>query len=365
MREGEKQLIQGNEAVGWGALHAGCRAFFGYPITPQNEITEWFAREYPKRGLVFVQSQSESASIHMVHAAAATGVRAITSTSSPGWGLMQEGMSCLANAELPCLVVLVQRGGPGQGTTRHAQMDYHSVTRGGGGGGYKNIVLAPWSVQETYDFTQLAFHLADQYRNPVVLLSDGLLGQMVEMLECRTLDFGPLPPKDWCIRGKKHQSDGVRRGVIWGQGFVPSPRFPTYLSFIEHFVEKTRQMKEAEVRYETYHTEDAELILVAYGSSARISLGAVEMARAQGIRAGLVRPITLWPFPTQAIRKLTEKTPLFLAVEDSQGQMIDDVEFAVAERASVHFLGMLARHEPNEMGMLFAERVLEEIKHLL
>lgn len=365
MKDGEKQLIQGNEAVGWGALNAGCKAFFGYPITPQNEITEWFAREYPPRGLVFVQSQSESGSIHMVHAAAATGIRAITSTSSPGWGLMQEGMSCLANAELPCVVVLVQRGGPGQGTTRHAQMDYHSVTRGGGGGGYKNIVLAPWSVQESYDLTQLAFHLADQYRNPVVFLSDGLLGQMVEPMELRTLDFGPLPAKDWHVQGKKHRPDGVRRGVIWGQGFIPTPQFPNYLSFIAHFSEKIQRMKEAEVRYETYQVEDADLILVAYGSSARISLGAVEMARAQGIRAGLVRPITLWPFPYQAIRDLAEKTGLFLAVEDSQGQMIDDVQFAVAERAQVSFLGMLARHDPTEMGMLFAERVLEEIKRLL
>ncbi|MDP6560921.1 MAG: transketolase C-terminal domain-containing protein, partial [Candidatus Binatia bacterium] len=171
--------------------------------------------------------------------------------------------------------------------------------------------------------------------------------------------------KDWCVRGRNHQADGVRRGVIWGQGFIPTPQFPTYLSFIEHFAEKIQRMKEAEVRYETYYVEDADLLLVAYGSSARISLEAVEMARAQGIRAGLVRPITLWPFPYEAIRKLAEKTTLFLAVEDSQGQMVDDVESAVAERAQVNFLGMLARHEPTEMGMLFAERVLEEIKRVL
>ncbi|MBI2877919.1 MAG: 3-methyl-2-oxobutanoate dehydrogenase subunit beta, partial [Candidatus Tectomicrobia bacterium] len=229
----------------------------------------------------------------------------------------------------------------------------------------KNIVLAPWSVQETYEMTQLAYHLADQYRNPVILLSDGLLGQMVELLEFKTLDFGPLPPKDWCVQGRNYRPDGTRRGVIWGQGFIPTPQFPTYLSFIEHFAAKTQRMKESEVRYETHYVEDAELIVVAYGSSARISLGAVEMARAQGIRAGLVRPITLWPFPSQAIRKLAEKTGLFLTVEDSQGQMIDDVEAAVAERAQVHQLGMLARHEPTEMGMLFAERVLEEIKRVL
>ncbi len=358
----DRVLMQGNEAVGWGALHAGCRAFFGYPITPQNEITEWFAREFPPRGMVFVQTQSESGSIQMLYGAAATGTRALTSTSSPGWGLMQEGMSCLANAELPCVVVLVMRGGPGQGTTRHAQMDYHSVTRGGGQGGYKNITLAPWSVQEKYEFTQMAFHLADKWRNPVVLLSDGLLGQMVETLEFKTLEFDPLPEKDWAVRGKKHQNNGLRRGVIWGQGFVPTPQFPTYLSFIEHFSNKMQSIKASEQRYETYQVEDAEYILVAYGSSARISLGAVELARSQGIKAGLIRIITPWPFPFGIIKKYAGKGASFLVVEDSQGQMVDDVEFAVAEKAPVHFIGMLARHEPKEMGMLFAERIVQELK---
>lgn len=360
----DRVLIQGNEAVGWGALHAGCRAFFGYPITPQNEITEWFAREFPPRGLVFVQSQSESGSIQMLYGAASTGTRALTSTSSPGWGLMQEGMSCLANAELPCVVVLVMRGGPGQGTTRHAQMDYHSVTRGGGGGGYKNITLAPWSVQEKYEFTQLAFHLADKWRNPVILLSDGLLGQMVEILEYKNLEFDPLPKKDWAVRGRNHQDNGARRGVIWGQGFIPSPQYPTYLAFIEKFSEKLESMKQSEQRFETYQVEDAKYILVSYGSSARISLGAVEMARAQGIKAGLIRVITPWPFPYGIIREYAGKGVTFLAVEDSQGQMVDDVQFAVAERAPVHFLGMLARHEAKEMGMIFAEKILEKLKTL-
>ncbi|MFQ5827324.1 MAG: 3-methyl-2-oxobutanoate dehydrogenase subunit beta, partial [Dehalococcoidia bacterium] len=189
----ERILVQGNEAVGLGAVAAGCTGFFGYPITPQNEITEWFAREMPKRGGVFVQPQSETGSINMLYGGAATGLRVMTSTSSPGWGLMQEGMSCLANAELPCVVVLVQRAGPGQGTTRTAQTDYLSATRGGGQGGYKTIVLAPASVQENCDLVQLAFHLADKYRNPVVVLTDAVIGQMAEPLETRTLDFGPLP----------------------------------------------------------------------------------------------------------------------------------------------------------------------------
>src|SRR3972149_12276761 len=206
-----KLLVRGNEAVGWGALMADCAAFFGYPISPQNETIEWFAREFPKRGKVFVQSQCETGSINMLYGGAATGVRCMTSTSSPGWGLMQETMSHLANAELPCVVVLVQRGGPGQGTTRHAQMDYLSATRCGGPGGYKTIVLAPASVQETHDLMQLAFYLADKYRNLVVVLTEALTGQVSEPLELRTLDFGPLPQQDWAVLGTGQRPDGRPR----------------------------------------------------------------------------------------------------------------------------------------------------------
>ncbi len=360
----EKLFVQGNEAVGWGAVAAECEAFFGYPITPQNEITEWFAREFPARGKVFVQSQSETGSINMVHGASACGVRTMTSTSGPGWGLMQEGMSNLANSELPCVIVLVQRGGPGAGTTRHAQMDYMTTTHGGGAGGYKNIVLAPASVQETYDLVQTAFHLADKYRNPVIVLSDAILGQMAEPLERRLLEFEPLPHKDWAVTGRGRHSDGKRRSISIGQGFMPNPTYPTYLSFMEGLDVKFRRMKEAEIRYETYLTEDADLILVAYGSIARVSQGAVNMARAAGLKVGLVRLITLWPFPYEAIRGLAGDAVKFLVVEDSLGQMVEDVNSAVAERSPVHFLGMLARHEPREMGMIFPDRVLEEIKRV-
>jgi 2-oxoglutarate ferredoxin oxidoreductase subunit alpha len=361
----KKLFVQGNEAVGWGAIAAGCEAFFGYPITPQNEITEWFAREFPARGKVFVQSQSETGSINMLHGAAACGVRAMTSTSGPGWGLMQEGMSNLANSELPCVIVLVQRGGPGAGTTRHAQMDYMSTTHGGGAGGYRNIVLAPASVQETHDQVQLAFHLADKYRNPVIVLSDAILGQMAEPLERKALVFGPLPDKDWAVVGRGRHGDGKRRSISIGQGFMPNPTYPTYLSFMEGLDRKFGQMREAEVRYETYLTEDAELVLVAYGSVARVSQGAVNMARAAGLRVGLVRPITLWPFPYEAIRSLAGDSVRFLVVEDSLGQMVEDVRSAVAERSPVHFLGMLVRHEPREMGMIFPDRVLEEIESIM
>src|SRR3989304_2001658 len=240
----ERNLAQGNEAIGWGAVLANCKAFFGYPITPQNEITEWFAREMPKRGGVFVQSQSETGSINMLYGAASTGVRCLTSTSSVGWALMQEGMSHLANAQLPCVIVLVQRGGPGTGTTRHAQMDYLSATRGGGNGGYKNIVLAPNSVQECHDLIQMAFHLADKYRNPVVLLSDGLLGQLMEPLELRALDFGPLPPKDWAVVGLGEHPDGCRRAVASNAGLVYLEVHQTYLDLLEHLSRKGRAMEE-------------------------------------------------------------------------------------------------------------------------
>lgn len=230
---GEKFLSIGNEAIGWGALMANCDAFFGYPITPQNEITEWFAREYPKRNKVFFQATSETAAINMVYGGAAYGVRVMTSTSSPGWDLIQETMSHLVNAELPAVIVLVQRGGPGQGTTRHAQMDYLSVTRGGGQGGHKNIVLCPYSVQECCDLTQLAF--------------------------------------------------------------------------LEHLDKKYKQMAVSEERYETYEANDAQLLLVAYGYTARVCREACNMARASGLKVGLVRPITVWPFPYEEVRRRAEQ----------------------------------------------------------
>jgi len=356
----QRLLVQGNEAAGWGALAAGCDAFFGYPITPQNELTEWFAREFPPRGKVFVQSQSETASINMLYGAAATGVRAMTSTSSPGWGLMQEGMSNLANAELPCVVVLVSRGGPGVGTTRHSQMDYTSATRGGGGGGYRNIVLAPWSVQELHDHVQLAFYLADKYRNPTVVLSDAILGQMAEPLEVKALDFGSLPPKDWAVKGIVHHPDGQRRGLTAGQGFFPTPQYPTYLDFMSAFDRKLKAMRASEVRYEAHCVEDARLVLVAFGSMARVALEAVQIARERGMKVGLVRPVSLWPFSYEAIRKRC-KSAKFLVVEDNLGQMLEDVEMAAGE---VHFLGMLARHEPREQGMVFPDKVLEKIEEV-
>ena len=364
----ERLFVIGNEAIGWGALDAGCDAYVGYPITPQNETTEWFAGEFPKRGKVFVQSQSEVGSINIVFGAAATGHRVMTSTSGPGWGLMQEGMSHLANGELPCVISLVQRGGPGAGTTRHGQMDYLSATRGGGNGGYKNIVLTPATVQETYEFVQLAFYLADKYRNPVIVLTDGLLGQMAEPLALRPHDFGPLPEKDWAVRGRADQPDGIRRVVTAMQGLMPSPPHPPYTGFLDLLKalnEKYEKMTEAEVRYETYLIDDADLIIVAYGYTARVAKESLKQARKEGLKVGMIRLQAVWPFPYQIIRETASKGCRFLVVEDSLGQLIEDVGIGVQGKTDVHLLGALARHDPADGGMILPDSVLNEIHKLM
>ncbi len=353
-------LAEGNEAVGWGALSAGCKCFFGYPITPQNEIMELLARELPKRGGVFVQSQCETGSINMLYGAATAGVRAMTSTASPGWALMQEGMSDMASANLPGVIVVVQRIGPGVQRVEHAQMDYNSVTKGGVGG-YKNIVLAPASVQETHDLMQLAFHLADKYRHPVVVLTEGILGHVIEPLEVKTLDFGPLPGKDWAVSGRGIHKDGKYREI--GPSYHPLYD-GTYLNYLNALREKYRAM-ESELRYEEYKTKDAKAILVAYGYCARVAKEAVDMARAEGLKAGLLRPITLWPFPYQQIKKKAMKGCKFLAVEDSLGQMVDDVKMGVEGKAEVHLADVTFRHMPSEEGMILPGRLLQEIRRLM
>ncbi len=358
---GERVFIEGNEAVGRGAAAAGCQAFFGYPITPQNEITEWFAREYPKMGRVFVQSQSELGSINMLYGAVSA-VRAMTSTSGPGWSLMQEGVSSMANAELPGVIVDVQRGGPGSGTIRTAQQDYFQCTRGGGHGDYRTIVLAPASSQECCDLTQLAFYLADKYRNPVVILSDAIIGRLREIVNVETIDFGPLPYKDWAIRGKAKQKDGKRRTVDHSADLYH--RDPNFVSFLRRLGQKIEKMQNAELRCENYKTEDAKLILVAYGYTSRVAKEAVNIARGEGIKAGLIRPITVWPFPYEVIREKARQGCKFLVVEDSLGQMIEDVLFAVEGCAAVHFVGILDRHIPTDGGMILPDKVLEIIKEI-
>ena len=361
----ERMLVQGNEAVGWGALCAGCDGFFGYPITPQNEISEWFAAEFPMRGKIFVQSQSETGAIMMLYGGAAGGFRVMTSTSGPGWSLMQEGMSHLAAAELPCVVVLVQRGGPGQGSIRHAQMDYRCVTRTGGAGGYRNIVLAPASVQEIHDLVQLAFHLADKYCNPVVVLSDGILGLIAESLEVRELDFDPLPEKHWALKGRDKHNDGHRRFVhTYPSTSPPRGGQENYLRWLEYMGQKYQQMEDSEPRYEEYKSEGAGLVLVAYGYPSRVCKEAVDVARAEGMKVDLIRPITAWPFPYQVIREKAESGCKFLVVEDSLGQLVDDVKIAVQGRTEVHLLSMLSRHIPTDGGMILPGAVLKEIQRL-
>jgi len=365
---GKRLFVIGNEAIGFGAVDAGCDAYIGYPITPQNETTEWFASEFPKMGKVFVQSQSEVGSINIVSGAAATGHRVMTSTSGPGWGLMQEGMSHCANAGLPCVISLVQRGGPGAGTTRHGQMDYLSVTRGGGNGGYKNIVLTPSSVQETYEFTQLAFYLADKYCNPVILFTDGLLGQMAEPLERKKLDFEPLPEKDWAVRGRANQPDGIRRLVHCAPGIMPIPPHPPYTSFVDLLTalnDKWERMEENEVRFDTYLIDDAELIIVAYGYTARVSKESLKTARKEGLKVGMIRPQAVWPFPYEIIREMASQGCRFLVVEDSLGQLVDDVRIGAQGKTDVHLLGVLARHNPTDGGMILPDSVLNEIYRLM
>jgi len=362
----DRVLVQGNEAVGWGALNAGCDGFFGYPITPQNEITEFFAREMPQRGKVFVQSQSETGAIMMLYGGAAAGFRVMTSTSGPGWGLMQEGMSHMAAAELPCVIVLVQRGGPGQGSVRHAQMDYMCVTRTGGAGGYKNIVLAPASVQEIHDLMQLAFCLADKYCNPVVVLSDGVLGLIAETVEMKAIDFGPVSERVWTVKGRDRQKSGIRQFIhTYPSGAPPPGGYPDYVPWLEHMGQKYDKMAESEVRYETYQSEDADLLLVAYGYVSRVCKEAINMARSEGRRVGLIRPIALWPFPYKVLRDKVDRGCSFLVVEDSLGQMVEDVKVAVQGKAEVHFLGLLARHLPTQGGMILPNRVLDEIRRFL
>ncbi|MDY6881050.1 MAG: 3-methyl-2-oxobutanoate dehydrogenase subunit VorB [Desulfatiglans sp.] len=355
---GNKLFIHGYDAVGYGALNAGCRHFFGYPITPQNEITEFFARELPKRGGRFVQTESESSSASMVFGAAAAGVRVMTSTSSPGWGLMQETISHISMCELPCVIVDVQRGGPGQGTTRHAQTDYLNATRGGHGG-YKNIVLAPSSVQECHDLMQLAFYLADKHRILTVVLADGILIQIAEYINADPIEYDGLPPKDWALTGFG-KKDGRFDQIHSTRGLIP----PIYKTVVEQLHEKYNRISETEVRFKTYEADDADLLLIAYGYVARCAEEAVNMARSEGLKVGLIQPVTLWPFPYAVLNEKASKGSRFLVVEDSMGQLLEDVKLGVEGKSRIDFLGMSARHVDGELGMIFPETIFKEVKRL-
>lgn len=333
MSSSKRILMAGNEAIAEGAILAGCRHYFGYPITPQNEIPAHMARRMPAVGGCFVQAESELAAISMVFGAAAVGVRSMTSSSSPGISLMQEGISYLAGAELPAVIVNICRGGPGLGNISGSQGDYFQATRGGGHGDYRNIVLGPASVQEMHDLTFVAFDLADLYRIPVMILADGVLGQMMEPV---ILDAGresrmDLPEKTWALTGAGNRPPRVIKSLYLGEGELEERNW-----LLE---KKYREIQSHEVRYEEYQVEDARLLLVAYGLSARISRAAVSMARKQGIALGLFRPITLYPFPSAALAARAAQIGRVLTIEMNTGQMLEDVRLAVNGCCQTFFFG--------------------------
>ncbi|MHC4717535.1 MAG: 3-methyl-2-oxobutanoate dehydrogenase subunit VorB [Planctomycetota bacterium] len=345
----ERVLMNGNEALAEGAIRGGCDCYFGYPITPQNELTAHMAEHMPRLGRAFVQAESEVAAINMVYGAAAAGTRAMTSSSSPGMSLKQEGISYIAGAELPALIVNIQRGGPGLGNIDPSQADYFQATRGGGHGDYRCIVLAPGSVQEMHDFAAEAFDLADKYRNPVVILADGQLGQMMEPVVL--WDGQPRPPaKPWALTGAEGREPNIIRSYYPRGGLLEVKN--------QQMQAKLQTVVESEVRFETRQMEDAEIMVVAYGTSARLSGGAVRLARAEGIAAGLFRPQVLWPYPHQAIASYADRLRKVLVVELSAGQMVEDVRLALDGRVPVSFFGRMGGGVPT------VPDILEKIREL-
>jgi len=327
---GELKLMKGNEVIAEAAIRCGCDGYFGYPITPQSEVMETLMAREPwnETGMVVLQAESELASINMVYGAAGSGKKVMTSSSSPGISLMAEGISYLAGAELPCVIVNVQRGGPGLGTIQPSQADYFQATKGGGHGDYHLLVLAPSSVQEMHDFVGLAFELAFKYRNPAMILSDGAIGQMMEKVE-----LGEFEPRlsdteieacygTWATIGKRK---GRERNIVTSLELNSEKMEENNI----RFQKKYRKMEEEEVRYELFACEDAEYVLVAFGSSARVCQKAVELARAKGLKAGLLRPVTLYPFPAKPVAELAKRVKGFLSVEINAGQMIEDVKLSV------------------------------------
>jgi 2-oxoglutarate/2-oxoacid ferredoxin oxidoreductase subunit alpha len=349
--ERELRLMKGNEAVAEAAIRAGTDGYFGYPITPQSEILEYLMEANPAEttGMVVLQAESEVAAINMVYGGAACGKKVMTSSSSPGISLKQEGITYIAGAELPCLIVNVVRGGPGLGTIQPAQSDYFQSVKGGGHGDYHLIVLAPASVQEMADFVELGFDLAFKYRNPALILSDGAIGQMMEKVYLK-----PQKPRtniiyDWATTGKPASRD---HNIITSLNLDPHKQEQHNLKLQA----KYNAIKETEVRYEEIMVEDAECLIVAYGTSARVSQKAVELARSQGIKAGLLRPITLYPFPTKRISELADRMKFILAVEMSAGQMVEDVRLAVCGKTDVAYYGRMGGVIPAP------EEVLESMK---
>ena len=346
----EKVLMKGNEAIAEAAIRAGCRHYFGYPITPQTELAAYMAKRMPKIGGCFLQAESEIAAINMVYGVSSTGKRVMTSSSSPGVSLKQEGISYIAGADLPALIVNVQRGGPGLGGIQPSQSDYFQATKGGGHGDYHLIVLAPASVQEMADLTAKCFELADKYRMPSMLLADGTMGQMMEPVLLPE-ESDVTVEKPWALTGTKMQREhNIVNSLYLKAEELEKTNFDRY--------ERYKQVEENEVMYEEFMMDDAEVCVVAFGIAARVSKNAVVEARKQGIKAGLLRPITLWPFPTQAVKKAAEHCKAFVSVELSMGQMIEDIKLASDCQRPVVLCNRAGGMIPSP------EQVLESVKNV-
>lgn len=328
----EKVLMKGNEAIAEAAMRAGCRHFYGYPITPQTEVSAYMAKNMPKVGGLFMQAESEIAAINMVYGSASAGVRAMTSSSSPGISLKAEGISYMAGADLPCVILNIVRGGPGLGGIQPAQSDYFQATKGLAHGDFNLVVLAPSSIQECVDLTMEAFDIADQYRMPVMIMGDGMLGQMMEPVSFGEYKGRELPPKTWATNGT-----GLKRkhNVVNSLYIDPDTLEKTVIDRDKMY----NEIKKTEVKYEAENIEDADIIMVAYGTIGRIVKNAIKKAREEGIKVGLIRPITLWPFPEEVINKAADTAKAFISVEMSTGQMVEDVKLAVNGKAKVDFFG--------------------------
>lgn len=326
-----RELLKGNVALAEAAIRAGCQAYFGYPITPQTELLEHMSARMPALGRTFLQAESEVAAINMVYGAAASGVRTMTSSSSPGVSLMQEGLSYIAASEVPAVLIDVMRGGPGLGNIQPSQSDYNQVTKTAGHGDFHPIVLAPSTVQEAIDLTELAFDLADRYRTLVLVVADGAIGQMMEPAELPEMRPMPDSRPDWALTGAEGRPKRIVTSLFLGAAELEKLN--------DRLQEKLRAIAANEVRYEEQNTGDSELIIVAFGTAARVAQSAMKKLRKQGLAVGLLRPITLWPFPSIRLRELSRRTQSFLVVEMNAGQMLQDVRAAVGADFPVHFLG--------------------------
>lgn len=348
---GEKILMKGAEAVGEAAIKAGCRLFFGYPITPQNEAPGYMSKRLPEVGGVFLQAESEVASIHMLYGAAGAGFRVMTSSSSPGISLMSEGLSYIAGAELPVVIVNVMRGGPGLGGIGPAQADYFQATKGGGHGDYRIVTLAPINLQEQVDLMYDAFDIADRYRNPVMILSDGLLGQIMEAVEFkREKNLSDIVAKPWAANGMKNRKKNLISSFLLDCTDLENHNIKIQ--------EKYQEIKKNETRFESYLTEDADFTLVAYGTMARICKTAIDFMRKDGLKAGLLRPITLWPFPEKEIEQIAKnsKTKFLYVFELSAGQMVEDVHLYTHDLKPIYFHGRMGGNVPS------IREIIEKVK---